>query len=272
MTPFDRVIDDIILRHYHNHRKQDHSDIVGEGIFSDLVTNCPFLKEDIETGFVKHWLNVTTPGARGRRIDLLIGEPKTNSDKADLNKIRICIENKSVITAHRNRDARYDDLSETLRVLHAARPEAIKVGTVLIGMAERVLNVPDRVKPLYLDETTFENEIVPRFSSGDQTLWDQFPGAISHNRPNDPSNTISKFRQLRTRSIGLTHIEGYDDLLFVPVFIDNVNKPYLDRANKLGIDIDESYELMLDIICRAYQTRWPHETSHSQYRKARQKL
>lgn len=260
MTPFDKVIDDIITRHYHNHRRQDHSDMVGEGIFSDLIANCPSLKEDVDAGLVKYWLNVKTPGARGRKIDLLIGEPKDNSLMADLNKIRICIENKSVITAHRNCDARYDDLSETLPVLHEARPEAVKAAIVMIGMAERVLNVPDRVKPQYIDEATFENEIVPRLSSGDKTLWDQFPGAISYNRPNDPAKTKSKFSQLPTRSIGLTHVVGYDYILFVPVFIDNVNKPYLDRKNKLGIDIDESYEQMLDIICRAYQTRWPHET------------
>jgi hypothetical protein len=260
-TPFDRVIDDVIARKYHNHRLQEHSDMVGEGIFTDLQAMCPALRRDVEEGIVKHWLNVPTPGARNRKIDLLIGEPLASDPrKPNIELIRVCVENKSVITAHRNRDARFDDLNDTLLVLHDKRPEAVKVATVMIGTAQRVLNVPDRIKPFFVgNEVAFEQKIVPKLSSGDQALWTQFPGAISKNRPDDPASTISKFRQLSTRPIGHTHVNGYDYLLLVPVFIDNVNKPYLARDNGLGIDIDKSYTEMLDRICRAYQGRWPHE-------------
>jgi hypothetical protein len=104
-TPFDTVIDEIKTRGYHNHRLQDHSDIVSDGIYSDLIASCEYIKNDVERGIIKHWLNVKTPGARNRKIDLLIGEPDKNGNP-DLDKIRICIENKSVVTAHRNRDAR----------------------------------------------------------------------------------------------------------------------------------------------------------------------
>jgi hypothetical protein len=51
--------------------------------------------------------------------------------------------------AHRNKDARFDDLNDTLLVLHDKRPEAVKVATVMIGTAQRVLNVPDRIKPFF---------------------------------------------------------------------------------------------------------------------------
>src|SRR3989442_2426099 len=115
-----------------------------------------------------------------RSIDLLVGEPRADGNSPDLAKSRIFVENKSVVTAHRNKAARYDDLNESLQVLHRERPEAILVATVIIGTAQRVLNVPDRVKTQYkerLDE--FQNRVVPRLSSGDQRLWDEYRIAIS---------------------------------------------------------------------------------------------
>ena len=184
-TPFDKIIDEIKLRGYHNHRLQEHSDIVGDCIYSDLLESCNYLKDDVDNGTVKYWLNVKTPGARNRKIDLLIGEPD-ETGRPDLNKIRICVENKSVITAHRNRDARFDDLNETLQVLHNVRSEAVVVATVMIGVAERVLNVPDRIKPYYPNDV-FQKVILPKLSKGDQSLWNNYPAAISINKPNDPT-------------------------------------------------------------------------------------
>src|SRR3989442_11239341 len=58
-----------------------------------------------------------------RSIDLLVGEPRADGNSPDLAKSRIFVENKSVVTAHRNKDARYDDLNESLQVLHRERSE-----------------------------------------------------------------------------------------------------------------------------------------------------
>lgn len=253
-TPFDKIIDEIKLRGYHNHRLQEHSDIVGDCIYSDLLETCNYLKDDVDKGIVKSWLNVKTPGARNRKIDLLIGEPN-ETGKPDLNKIRICVENKSVITAHRNRDARFDDLNETLQVLHNVRSEAVVVATVMIGVAERVLNVPDRIKPYYPDDI-FKKAILPKLSKGDQKLWDNYPAAISINRPNDQLATIEKFKKLPLRPLGHTHVMGYDSLLLVPVFIDNVNPPFIPRPNNFNINVDSEYQEMLNKICTAYRMRW----------------
>ena len=141
-------------------------------------------------------------GARNRKIDLLVGEPSAAGD-ADLDKVRLCLEKKPVITAHRNLYARFDDLNEVLQVLHRARSEAVLVATVIVGVARRVLNVPDKVKPLYRRKRAeFDGSVLPRLSSGDQSLWDEFESAISVNRPDDPSNTVKKFRQLPTRYRG----------------------------------------------------------------------
>jgi hypothetical protein len=176
-TPFDDVIEDIKKRGYHNHRLEVHSDIVSEGILRDLGKSCVFIREDLDSGKISHWINIQAPGARHRKIDLLIGETKPKTDRPDLDKLRICIENKSVITAHRNRNARFDDLNEVLQVLHKVKPEAVLIATVMIGVAEKVLNVPDGVKKIYKANTEeFKRKIVPRLSSGDQKLWEEFHG------------------------------------------------------------------------------------------------
>lgn len=251
-TPFDEVIDQIKRRGFHNHRLLEHSDIVSRGILKDLEEKCEPLAADLASGKVKHWLNKSAPGARGRQIDLLIGEPQPDGSP-DPAKLRIGIENKSVITAHRNRDARFDDLNESVQVLHRAKPEAVLVATVIVGVADRVLNVPDRISPFYKN---FKKRIKPRLSTGDLKLWTDFPRAISLNRLDDPLLTVAKFRQLKIRPAGHTHEIGYDYLLLVPAYVDNVTTPYIPRPNSLGIDVDSEYKKMLDQICKAYRVRF----------------
>jgi hypothetical protein len=257
-TPFDAVIERIKQRHYHNQRLEEHSDIVSDGILSDVRQQCAPFALDYLGKKIADWKNVRTPGARNRKIDLLVGEPGA-ADETDLDKVRLCVENKSVITAHRNLYARFDDLNEALQVLHLARSEAVLVATVIVGVARRVLNVPDKVKPLYRRKSAeFDANVLPRLSSGDQSLWDEFESAISTNRPDDPSKTVRKFRQLPTRPPGHTHVVGYDYVLLIPAFIDNVNEPYIPKPTdslSLGIEVDREYETMLDAVCKAYTAR-----------------
>lgn len=95
-----------------------------------------------------------------------------------------------------------------------------------------------------------------RLSSGDESPWDDFDYAISKNTPNDINQTIARFRGLPTRQPGLTHIKGFDFVLLVPVYIDNVNPPRVARENPFGIDVDEEYRKMIRTICAAYTARW----------------
>ena len=76
ITPFDEVIADIKKRGYHNHRLEDHSDLVSRGILRDLLKTCNTVKTDFDSKKISHWYNVPAPGARHRKIDLLIGEPQ----------------------------------------------------------------------------------------------------------------------------------------------------------------------------------------------------
>jgi hypothetical protein len=206
---------------------------------------------------INKWVNVPAPGVtRGRRIDLFVGEADSEGSP-DVGRVRICIENKSVVTAHRNKTTRLDDLEEVLGAIHRNKAEAIMVATVLVGTATRVLNIPDHVKKRYRKEPArFEAEVLPRLSTGDAKLWDEFDYAVSTNSPNDPAKTVANFRTLPTRSPGHTHVEGYDFVLIIPVFIDNVNPPSICRDNSFGIDVDADYERMLATICRAYEARW----------------
>jgi hypothetical protein len=255
-TPFDQVVEAIKMEGYHRHRGQAHSNIVSLGIFNDLLRICDAFREDFAAKRVNRWLNVRTPGARQRKIDLLVGEPLQDGDVPNLERLRVCVENKSVMTAHRNRDARFDDLMESLQVLHRVRPEAVLVATVMVGVASRFLNIPDKVKSFYRGRLgEFESKVLPRLSTGDESLWTEFSWAVSENDEDDPMKTVERFRQLPTRQPGHTHALGYDYVLLAPVHVDNVNPPRVARGT-LGIDVDKEYERMLDVVCKAYMARW----------------
>jgi hypothetical protein len=255
-TPFDKAIAAIALAGYHNHRLEAHSDTVSTALFEDLLAACPPLREDVNSGVVRVWTNVSAPGDRLRKVDLFVGEPDADGEP-DISKVRIALENKSVITAHRNRTNRFDDLKKVLGAVHSARPEALLISTVLVGLAQKVLNVPDQVRKVYRGrEHEFRADVLPRLSSGDHTLWTEFGWAVSENRPGDPAKTIELLRTLPTRAPGHTHVEGYDYVLLAPVVIDNVNPPELPRPNSVGIDVDAEYSRMLEQSCSAYVARW----------------
>jgi hypothetical protein len=175
-------------------------------------------------GCIREWFDVPSPAGRARKLDLVVAEVAGQRGMPDLKRLRLCVENKSVVTAHRNRTNRYDDLSDLVGVLHRNRPDAILVATVLIGLAKSVLNVPDRVKP-FLSTEEFTARVLPRLSTGDASLWDEFPKAVSRNRATDPERTVKKFRELPIRPPGRTDLVAYDYVLLVPVMIDNVNPP-----------------------------------------------
>jgi len=254
-TPSDDVIDEIKRRGFHNHRLEDHSAAMSRGILRDLRAMCEPFERDFTGGRIREWLDFPSPAGRARKLDLVVAEPADETSEPALTRLRLCVENKSVVTAHRNRTNRYDDLSDLVGVLHRNRPDAILVAPVLIGLAENVLNVPDRVKP-FLSPEEFKGRVLPRLSSGDDSLWNEFPQAVSRNRPADPERTVRKFRELPTRPPGRTDLVAYDYVLLVPVLIDNVNPPRVARDNALGIDIDAEYRTMLDRICKAYMARW----------------
>ena len=124
------------------------------------------------------------------------------------------------------------------------------VGTVIVGIAQRYLNVADKIPE------TKRRRALKSFSTGDQTLWSRFPHAISENSPGDPARTAAEFKKLKTRHPARTHENGFDWLLLVPMQIDNVNPPTIPFPNPLGIDVAAEYDRMIEHICKAYTARW----------------
>ena len=149
------------------------------------------------------------------------------------------------------------DVSEIvlgLESIHGVKKEAIIVATIVVGLADRFLNIPDQVKKKSKYQVRkFERTILPRLFSGDLSLWKEFKWAISVNRMDDPRKTVEHFQKLPRRNPAYTHQAGYDYVLIVPVHIDNVNPPDLPRPNSLNIDVDREYKAMLEVICKAYR-------------------
>lgn len=255
-TPFDKAIAAIAGVGYHNHRQETHSDVISDALITDVAQNCAWFREDLKAGVVRIWKNVRSPGDRRRKVDLFVGEPDSDGGP-DLGRVRIAVEHKSVVTAHRNATNRFDDLKKIVEAVQGARPEAIVIATVLVGVAERVLNVPDQVHKFYRDdEMGFETKVRPRLSTGDASLFEEFNWAISENGPNDPARTIEHLLRLPKRGIAQTFKVGFDSLLLVPVRIDNVNPPTVPRPNSLGVDVDAEYLSFLERTCSAYRARW----------------
>lgn len=252
MSAFEKILEFIRSNGYHNHRREAHSDIISQQITEDLRATCPAFNSDYESGVISVWKK--TKGPDERVTDLIAG-PANPDGTPNLKHVRLLVEHKSVVTAHRNRNARSQDIDRERLSAHRANPKTIVAATVIVGTCLRVLNIPDCVSKFH--KSTFKTDILPRLSTGDQTLWDEFEMCVSLNKPDDPIKTIEMFRQLPVRRGSDTHLAALDFLLIAPLSIDNVNPPKLDLT--LGIDPDREYQRMIEHFCRLYTLRW-HET------------
>ena len=267
-TPFDLHASLVNRIGFHNHRVNTHSDVISDGIIEDLKIASKTFASDLESQRIGCFKNQPNPWGRGRNTDLIIAKPLTKS-KPSPSQIRVIIEHKSVITAHRNRDARHDDLFNICQE-SSADPQIVLAGTVMIGLCEKVLNIPDHIRKTYklpkisksgrqmseYDEARFEKEILSRVRNHDQKLWDDFQYAISYNTPGDIQQTLSKFRTLPIRQKGNPESTGFDALLLVPVYYNNVDPARVARDNSLGMDIDKDYAAFISAIATAYDERY----------------
>lgn len=173
--------------------------------------------------------------------------------------LRLAMEHKSVLTAHRNASNRQDDVYRNMRAIFAHNMKCISIATVLIGTVDRYLNVADYIRsPMEKKgrKRAFDEDVLPRFGTGDPSLWEEFIDAVSKNRQGDAQRTKSTFMQTSVRQVSDTHEAGLDYLLLIPVEIDNVNPPRIADRQALSIDAYAEYDAMIDVICRAYTMRW----------------
>lgn len=291
-TPFDEHADRANAVGFHNHRDNSHSDIISDGLVSGLREVCPSLRRHLDAGTVGCWKNQPNPWGRKRNTDLVIADPLKSSlpatlpptpypsqgaasmrgAKPDNTRVRIVIEHKSVITAHRNRSARHDDLNNLSKEA-AGESRVVVAATVMVGMAARVLNVPDRIMPRYyaqsersgrlvrkLDEERFNREVLARLRAHDPKLLNDFPDAVSYNTPRDIEDTLAKFGTLRLRPPDDRTKPGLDALLLVPVYYDNVGPARVARDNPYDINVDAAYQAFLQRIAGDYDRIWSGST------------
>jgi len=252
-NPLAEVFNRIQQSGYHNHRGTSHSDLFSDRIVADLQRLCQPFRDDYTKDVVRVWRNVKGPDER--HVDLLIAAPGAGK-RPNLDQIRIVIEHKSVITAHRNRNARFQDIDRGIRATHAKDPRTIVVATLLVGLGPRYLNVADQVKKACKHrKLNFNSKILPRLSTGDQRLWTDFDDCVSPNEPGDARDTIKMFKTLPVRLLSNTHEEALDFLLIIPVRINNVDAPQLGRVR--GINAQADFKRMINHICKAYATRRP---------------
>ena len=285
-TPFDHHASRVQEQGYHSHRGSNHSNVIGEGILRDLRSASTNLREDLDAGKVGCWINSKIPFHEGTwDADVVIAEPDELTlppeqrpgacpvdgaagipgVKPDGRKLRLVMEHKSIITAHRNRINRFKELASDVEYSNDAGYNVIVAATILIGTAPRVLQVVDGVRKLYklpgggnrYDEERFDREVGNRLRARDPTIWDQFAGFVSTNRPTDAANTVEYFRRVfPLRSQDRVNQRGMDALMLVPVFYDNVGTARVDRDHPLGADVDGRYADFIGTLSTAYARRW----------------
>lgn len=284
-TPFDEHARRVAANGYHAHRGSTHSDVISERLLSDLTQKCPSLREDLHSAKVGCWLNIKIPFHEGTwDADLVIAEADDTSvadqptekgkangiaavrgAKPDGNALRLVIEHKSVVTAHRNRGNRFKELATDVKYSNDAGSQVIVAATILLGTAPKVLNIVDGVRKRYrlpgkvgkYDETKFDAEVGHRLRANDPKVWEDFAEFVSYNKPNDAQKTAEYFRtNLPERSQDRWNQPGIDALLVVPVYYDNVGTAYVDRGHLLGSNFDGEYRAFLDKLCKAYTRRW----------------
>lgn len=286
-TPFDDHAARVNAEGYHNHRVNTHSDLISQGIVQDLYGTSRSLRRHLDDGLVGFWVNRRNPWGRKRNTDLIIGQPveavaKPSSplgfkgaatlSSPDPDNVRVIGEHKSIVTAHRNRSARHDDLDHLYQDANAKSPGTLVCATIMIGTAEWYLNVADRLKSgfakwefedgkrkrVHLEEK-FEREVMPRLRRHDPALMDDFIFAVSDNTERDIEASFELFqREIPVRPIGDRASPGFDAFLIVPVHYDNVHPARVDREaqRRFRLDHDRDYQAFIARLARDYDALW----------------
>lgn len=255
MTAFDRLTAQIATEGMHNHRSSKHSDVLSAELLADLVAECSVLRQQLESGTVITAYNWDPSGGRGRGRDLVVG-PRGTDGSPIASQVRMAFAHKTVITAHRNTGNRVKELLEVFSAVREQSRDAVLVATLSLGTALRYLNVPDKVKPMYYrtgKSGYFDTSVLPRVGSGDESLWRDFPWAVSHNKPDDAAKSFRKARDLPHRNS--TQV-GFDAVLVAPLHIDNVSPPRVDRDCSWATTFDADYRACLSRVSEIYKQRW----------------
>ena len=144
---------------YHYHPRSDaHSIALCTFLWEDLLTACPVLRSQAESGAVVCGINVkfTWPGSgKSKTLDLAIGPPHIAlprggvepTVKAQLADVFLSCEAKSVMTEHSKSQPRvFDELSSSHEIVHQGSQKALATGITVVNISSTFIS-PLRQKP-----------------------------------------------------------------------------------------------------------------------------
>jgi hypothetical protein len=256
-TAFSDLIDFIRNERIHHPRTGVHSDILSKGLLNDLCRVSDVFLNHAEEGEICYKLNMKIEDAsRHHVVDLVIGRPRNKGQLqakseqlagdgplcqcvGELVETRIIIENKSLVTAHRNvfnRTRILTDISDFVR--NSKHKDAILIGTFLVGTAERFLNYEtfvrarDVLNRLCKKSSYDFDSLEKNIGTGSRELRDFVTNPnlpermVSVNRTDDPKRTLQSI--VGDIPVKTDTKTGYDALIIQFCHIDNVDPPRLD--------------------------------------------
>ncbi len=285
-SAFDDLVDHIIKHKIYNPRPQVISRVLSRGIIKDLIKYSKHFREHIKEGIAvfRTDLRLTKDG-KSHTIDLALGLRKKSESRTKRKPLSIEIdgeslivyneepleftlflENKSIITAHRNKRNRTRDLESLASFLPKFGEDPIKAATMIIGTAERYLNV-DRLKwaedalDLLCKERNSDISIEGiRESMGqsDQTLIELLKDEkiaelfCSKNKTEDPQKTMETV--ISEVPLKPDSQEGFDAIAIQFLSLDNIHTPTLVTPDYFS---DEKYRRyhyneVIDLLAKEY--------------------
>jgi hypothetical protein len=280
----------------YNPRPQEVSNTLSRELVRDLFNSCKAFREDVLSGVVSYRTNCTlTVGKMHQSVDLVVGiggtppnkrkeERKENLlldgvrsergvvDWGEPKEVRMIVENKSLMTAHRNVYNRSRPLRELADYMFQCNPAAIHFGTWMIGTALKYVN-PDRVK--WAEDTLRVlcqkqihqefpfREIRKLLGTGDKRLSNflLLDGVgdllFSYNKPEEAAKTLDKIiANIEFRDDESTR--GFDAFAIQLIYADNVGPVRLDEPEffKQSKYDRVRYQRSLSDISRIYERRF----------------
>ncbi len=234
-------------REYRYHpRSPSHSKALCSFVIRDLVEHCRALADDAAAGrityAIEHLMVHPLDAANRKTIDLAIGTPSNGTappkdalvSAGDVDEVRIAVEAKSCMTEHSKSKPRlYDELNSSHTIVHAAFPNAIATGVVVVNIADKFAS------PLRQDQNSKKSPV--HFTE--------------HDVPRCAADMIGHLRNLRLASSVDEY--GFDALTIIVVECDNVGPAKLwtqPPAPQPGDPLH--YETYLRTICEAYESRF----------------
>ncbi len=284
-TAFERLVSYLERERIHHPRTGFHSDYLSKEFLRDLYHVSSIFKSDVDAGTICYKVNHRLGlGGRQHVLDLVLGTREDSSQQTSIDPknqgfqriresepkdIRLIMENKSLITAHRNvynRTRILADLAEAVR--DGQHRHVLLVGTFIIGTADKFLNYETFIRARDVlshlcSESKFNlKELEGMIGTGNEKIREfvEDPALpetmISRNKPDEPEKTLDIIIQdvpIKQLSGG-----GYDGFAIQFCHLDNIDRPRLEDPLVFKDKKYEAvrYENALETIAAQYDEKY----------------